>query len=328
MQFTLKNILCGMMRRKKITCGKVGLALGSGSSKGWAHIGVIKALEDAGIKIDYVAGTSIGALVGAVYASGNIKELEEVVLQFDWKRVASLFDLILPRSGLIDGKKISAFVRGQVDARNIEDLELPFCAVATDLVSGSEVLLDKGDIIEAVRASVSIPGMFTPVKCDGTFLVDGGLVNPVPVSVLREMGADFVIAVDLNYDTPESRTAMMEESERHREVKEEAEEPHEQTKKHRIWEALNKRLSSMEVRAFSQVRSWIGTRSLPGIFEVMSTSINIMEAQITAKNFEVYPPDLLIQPDLGDFRLLDYNRGEEAIEKGYKAAREALKEVL
>lgn len=180
--------------------GKVGLALGSGSARGWAHMGVIKALTEADIRVDYVAGTSIGAVVGAVYASGKIGALEDVALQLDWRQIVSFLDVVFPKSGLIDGKKIADFVRTHVTPKNIEDLTLPFCAISTDLETGSEVVIRKGDVIEAVRASISIPGIFTPVRRNGMILVDGGLVDPVPVRVVREMGADFVIAVDLNHD--------------------------------------------------------------------------------------------------------------------------------
>lgn len=173
---------------------KIGLALSSGSARGWAHIGVVRALAEAGIRVDYVAGTSIGAVVGAVYASGNIDALQEVALQLDWRQIAYFFDVVLPKSGLIDGKKVSAFIRSHVNGINIEELPIPFCAVSTDLATGDEVVIQSGDIIDAVRASISVPGIFTPVKKNGTFLVDGGLVNPVPVSVVRQMGADFVIA--------------------------------------------------------------------------------------------------------------------------------------
>jgi len=179
---------------------KIGLALGSGSARGWAHIGVIKALTEVGVRVDYVAGTSVGAVVGAVYASGRIAALEDVVLQLDWKQIASFLDIVFPKSGLIDGNKIADFIRRHVEAKKIEDLPLPFCALATDLATGGEVAIQEGDIIEAVRASISVPGIFTPVRKDDMILVDGGLVNPVPVSMVREMGADFVIAVDLNHD--------------------------------------------------------------------------------------------------------------------------------
>ena len=131
---------------------KIGLALGSGSARGWAHIGVIKALEEAGIRLDYVAGTSAGAVVGAVYASGRIDSFKDVVLRLDWKRVVSYLDLVFPTTGLIDGNKIADFVRANVEKKNIEDLHLPFCAVSTELATGKEVAIQNGDIIEAVRA--------------------------------------------------------------------------------------------------------------------------------------------------------------------------------
>ena len=151
-------------KKKRVPSGKVGLALGSGSSRGWAHIGVIKALTEAGIRVDYVAGTSIGAMVGAAYASGRIDSLKDVVLQLDWKKITFLLDVVFPKSGLIDGNKIAEFIRSNVGEKNIEDLSLPFCAVSTDLATGNEMVLHEGDIIEAVRASISVPGIFTPVR--------------------------------------------------------------------------------------------------------------------------------------------------------------------
>jgi len=138
---------------------KIGIALGSGSARGWAHIGVIKALNEAGIRLDYVAGTSAGAVVGAVYASGRIDSLKDVVLQLDWKKITFLLDVVFPKSGLIDGNRIAEFIRSNVGEKNIEDLHLPFCAVSTDLATGNEVVINDGDIIEAVRASISIPGI-------------------------------------------------------------------------------------------------------------------------------------------------------------------------
>jgi len=152
------------IHKKKARPQKIGLALGSGSSRGWAHIGVIKALTEAGSHIDYVAGTSIGAVVGAVFASGKIGVLEEIVLQLDWRQITSFLDVVFPKSGLIDGNRISEFIRSNVGEKNIEDLSLPFCAVSTDLATGNEMVLHEGDIIEAVRASISVPGIFTPVR--------------------------------------------------------------------------------------------------------------------------------------------------------------------
>ena len=178
---------------------KIGLALGSGSARGLAHVGVIRAIADAGIQIDCIAGTSMGALIGAVHAAGKLDELETFFLDFDWKKTASFFDVVLPRSGLLDGAKVSELVRSHIHADDIEALPIAFAAVASDLVSGEEVVLRTGDIIEAVRASISVPGIFTPVRRNGQILVDGGLINPVPASAARAMGAGFVIAVDLNH---------------------------------------------------------------------------------------------------------------------------------
>ena len=161
-------------KKKRIPSKKVGLALGSGSARGWSHIGVIRALAEAGVRVDYVAGTSIGALVGAVYASGEIDALEEVVLQLDWKKIAYLFDVVFPKSGLIYGKKVSVFIQNHVKKIDIEDLPLPFCAVSTDLTTGDEVAISKGNIIDAVRASISVPGIFTPFKKTVKFLLTAG----------------------------------------------------------------------------------------------------------------------------------------------------------
>lgn len=179
---------------------KVGLALGSGAARGLAHIGVLKVLEKADIRIDYVAGTSAGAAVGALYARGmSAAQVERLVLdRVDWKKLAFLIDLTLPRTGFITGKRLIDQMKkvagGDLD---FADLEIPFACVATDIDSGEEVVFREGSVLEAVRASISIPAVFTVASSEGRYLVDGGLVNPVPVSVVREMGADFIIAVSV-----------------------------------------------------------------------------------------------------------------------------------
>ncbi|MEA1947432.1 MAG: patatin-like phospholipase family protein [Thermodesulfobacteriota bacterium] len=314
-------------KNKCVLPGTVGLALGSGSARGWAHIGVIRALTEAGIRVDYVAGTSIGALVGAVYTSGEIETLEEVVLQLDWKQIAYFFDVVLPKSGLIDGKKVSTFIRSHLKGINIEELPIPFCAVATDLGTGNEVVLKQGDIIEAIRASISVPGIFTPVKRNGNILVDGGLVNPVPVSVVREMGADFVIAVDLNHNIVggkgfrQASAPILSVSQSGREGGQVTE------KKNKILEVLNNRIASVDFPALSQIREWMGTEQLPNIFEVLISSINIMEAQITATKLKTDPPELLIQPNLGHLKFLEFNRAKEAIAEGYMETKARLDRI-
>lgn len=183
------------------------MALGSGASRGLAHIGVMRALAEQGLQVSFVAGTSMGALVGSVYAAGNLQKLEKDFIAFDWRRITALLDPVFPRSGLIDGQKVAAFLSDYLSGRKIEDLPVKFRAVATDLLTGAEVILDCGDVTEAVRSSIAVPGLLTPVRRNGQILLDGGLVNPVPVSVVREMGADSVIAVDVNHDVIEARLA-------------------------------------------------------------------------------------------------------------------------
>lgn len=177
----------------------IGVALGAGSARGWAHIGVLRALGEAGIHPDIVCGTSIGALVGAVYADDDLEALESWVTQLSWRKVAGFFDISL-RGGLIKGEKLIAFMHHNFMDKDIASLARAFGAIATDLRTGREVWLREGLVSAAVRASMSVPGLFTPCERDGQLLLDGGLVNPVPVSLCRAMGADFVIAVDLSSD--------------------------------------------------------------------------------------------------------------------------------
>jgi NTE family protein len=175
---------------------KIGIALGAGSARGWSHIGVLRALEKAGIAPDIVCGTSIGALVGAVYAGDDIPALEEWVTGLTWRKVLGFFDISFG-GGILKGAKLTDFLRDNFMDKEIAGLARPFAAVATDLHSGHEVWLREGSVVEAVRASIALPGLFSPFERDGRQLIDGALVNPVPVSLCRAMGADFVIAVDL-----------------------------------------------------------------------------------------------------------------------------------
>ena len=300
---------------------KIGLALGSGSARGLAHIGVMRALEEQGIKVDCVAGTSIGSLIGSAYASGKLNALKKDYLDFDWKKIAYFFDVVFPKSGLIDGKKVADFVREYVQAETIENLPLPFQAVATDNGTGAEVCLNQGDVIEAVRASISVPGIFTPVRRNDQILVDGGLVNPVPVSVARSMGADIVVAVDLNHEIVAGKAPR----------KSSPESTGENGFTHTlsriggakylaVMERINLELQSLENPALNQIRAWLDEEPLPNIFEVLLSSINVMEIQITQTRLHLDPPDILIQPPLGHIRFLEFNRAEEIINVGYKEA--------
>jgi len=185
-----------MARRKP----RIGIALGAGSARGWAHIGVLQALLEAGIVPESVCGTSVGALVGAVYADDEIADLERWVKALTWRKVVGYFDLSFS-GGLLKGGKLFDYLRGSFLDKRIEDLRRPFAAVATDLANGREVWLREGPVADAVRASIAMPGLFTPWLENDRQLVDGALVNPVPVSLARAMEADFVIAVDLSSNT-------------------------------------------------------------------------------------------------------------------------------
>ena len=178
---------------------KIGIALGTGSARGWAHIGVLRALDEAGIRPEIVCGASIGALVGAVYADDGLDAMEKWVRGLSWRSVLSFFDISFS-GGFIKGAKLTRFLEENFLDKKIDELPRDYAAVATDFQSGREIWLREGRVAEVVRASIALPGLFTPVERDGRLLVDGGLVNPVPVSLCRALGADFVIAVDLSSD--------------------------------------------------------------------------------------------------------------------------------
>jgi len=306
---------------------KIGLALGSGSARGLAHIGVIRAIQDAGIQIDCVAGTSFGAMIGAVYASGKLDSLQDAYLAMDWKKIAYFFDVVFPKSGIIDGNKVAEFLREYVHSDRIEDLPLPFKAVATELDSGKEVVLESGDVINAVRASISVPGMFTPIRLNGQVLVDGGLVNPVPVNVVRAMGADIVIAVDVNHDIVAGKAPKIE-------IKPDEEDNFIQTlarlggaRYPAAMKRINEGLQSLDTPALNHIRAWLAEEPLPNIFEVILSSINIMESQITRTRLRIDVPDLLIQPPLGSVRFLEFNRAEDIISIGYETTRQQIDQL-
>jgi len=177
---------------------KVGLALSSGAARGWAHVGVLSVLEEEGIPIDMIAGTSAGAVIGALYAQGkDIPQLKRLAVKTGRTKMAFLADLTLPKTGLFEGKRIKSWLKSIIGDVEFKDLKIPFACVATDIMTGEEVVSREGSVIDAVRASISIPVVFTPAKCSERYLVDGGLVNPVPVNIIKDMGADFIIAVNV-----------------------------------------------------------------------------------------------------------------------------------
>src|SRR4051794_23020953 len=178
----------------------ISLALGGGAARGWAHIGVLRALDEAGIEISMIAGTSIGALVGGCYLAGKLDQLEEFARSLTKRRIFGLLDIHLGGSGLFGGMKLNARMQEHMDGTTFEDLPKPFVCVAAEIRTGHEIWLSSGSLITAMRASYALPGVFEPVACNGRVLVDGALVNPVPVSVCRAHEQQFVVAVNLHYD--------------------------------------------------------------------------------------------------------------------------------
>jgi len=177
---------------------RVGLALSSGAARGLAHVGVLAVLERRGIPIDMIAGTSIGAIVGAFYAAGkDISEIKKAVTALNWRQMLSLADFTIPTKGFIKGKKMTGWLKSVIGDADFKDLKMPFACVATDIETGAEVVMKQGSVVAAVRASASMPVIFNPSRLGGRYLVDGGLVNPIPVRILREMGAELVIAVSV-----------------------------------------------------------------------------------------------------------------------------------
>ena len=294
------------MRRKL----RLGLALGSGSARGWAHIGVIRALEERGIKPDIVCGTSIGALVGGAYAAGELDRLEKWVTGIAWTTVLRLMDLTW-RGGLIRGTRLFTLFGTMLADREIDDLPIPFGAIATELQSGRELWLRHGKLLEAVRASCAMPGVLTPVVRDGTVLVDGGLVNPVPVSMCRALGADLVVAVDLSW----GKLGPYRRSKERREVTP-REEPSWIGRMTSKWTGGTPR---KERRADPSIVQPEEEPSIPSFFNVFMTSLDIVEMRVARSRLAGEPADVLITPLLPDFATMDFHRAEEAITEGRAA---------
>jgi NTE family protein len=283
------------MRRKP----RIGLALGSGSSRGWAHIGAIRALEERGVKADIVCGSSIGALVGAFYAAGELDKLERWVTGLAWTTVVRLMDLTW-RGGLIRGNRLFSLFRATFEDREISELPVLFGAIATELESGREVWLREGKVLDAVRASCAMPGLFTPVVRNDVLVVDGGLVNPVPVSMCRALGADLVIAIDLS------------------------------------WGKLGPYRERGKDKAVAprEVPGWLGRLrghwlqrekakpedvAIPSIFEVFTTALDIVEMRVARSRLAGDPADVMVTPLLPHFATMDFHRAGEAITEGRAA---------
>jgi len=291
---------------------KIGLALGAGAARGWAHIGIIRALEDIGVKIDVVAGCSIGAYVGAAYASGKLNELEEWAYSLSEWQVFSLLGIGFRRGGLASGQKVFEKHKAEFCAPSFDEMSLPFTAVATDLYSGKEVIFNKGDVNDAIQASCAIPALFPPIEHEGRWLIDGAVVNPVPVNQCRQLGADFVIAVNLSADF---RPQLIEKFEHE----------HEESQK-KTDDFLNKASGGFVKQWFSPDPK-PNKKQAPGIMSVMSGALEILQARVTRSRLAGDPPDLLIEPQLRDVGLLEFQRAEELSIKGKEAVQRIAEQI-
>ena len=291
---------------------KIGLALGSGASRGWSHIGVIDALEAEGIEPEIICGTSVGAMVGASYVTGKLAELKEWVLGSSRSDVYRFFDIKFSQSGFVDVDRLDEFIHRYVVDENteIDDLAKPFIAVATSLNTGQEIWSRDGSAAKWVRASMSLPVLFPPVRDEDRWLVDGGLVNPVPVTACRALGADIVIAVNLNADIVgkglKSADIVSAEQE----------------------EGMLKNLKQ-QVKEYSSSLFSSGKEEIlpPGLIGVVSSSINIFQDRITRSRLAGDPADVLISPKLRDVGLLEFGKAKEAISTGEDCVRRALPEI-
>jgi NTE family protein len=290
----------------------VGLALGSGSSRGWAHIGILAALAKHGIHPHVVCGTSIGALVGASYVAGNINKLETWTRSLTRLETVKFFEINTSLRGFVDTERFTQFVSDYVagDDLRIGDLDKRFAAVSTDLATGREVWFTQGPIVEAVWASISLPGLFPAIRSDERWLVDGGLVNPVPVSVCRALGADVVIAVNLNGDIVGKHLKRTRRRPRRN-------------------QGIGGRITDL-VREYTNAFFPESRESElpPGLFDAIASAFNIIQDRITRSRMAGDPPDFLLSPRLSDIGLLEFFRAEEAIEEGKRCTEKIVPDIM
>jgi len=272
---------------------KIALALGGGAARGWAHIGVLRALDEAEIEVGMIAGTSIGALVGGCYLAGKLDELETFARSLTMRRIASLLDLTIGGGGLLGGMRLTKRMQEHLEGLMVEDLPKPFVAVASELNSGHEVWIDGGNLITALRASYALPGIFEPVKCNNRTLIDGALVNPVPVSVCRAYEQPLVMAVNLQYDVF-GRSAVV---------------------KHRASELPDSLAEPPK------------DHHKVGLTSVMVQAFNIIQDRISRARLAGDPPDLALHPRVNEIGLSEFHKAGEAIDRGYEEAQARIGEL-
>jgi NTE family protein len=279
---------------------KIALALGGGAARGWAHIGVLRALDEENIDIGMIAGTSIGALVGGCYLAGKLDELEAFARSLTVRRMAALLDLTIGGGGLFAGMRLTKRMQEHLEGINIQDLDRPFVAVATEIRTGHEVWIGEGSLITAIRASYALPGIFEPVRSNNRILVDGALVNPVPVSVCRAYEQPLVVAVNLHYDLY-GRSAVVKHSASVQDIE----------------------------RTFARASDnrYDSRLGLTSLMSVMVDAFNIIQDRISRARLAGDPPDLALQPRLSDIGLSEFHRAAELIERGYEEAKMMIREI-
>lgn len=301
----------------------VALVLGSGASRGWAHIGAIEALEEEGIPIDFISGCSIGSYVGALYACGSLASLKDFVLRMDGKKIFSYFDVAFPRSGLLDGtKKVAELFSMHTDVTQFSELDIPMAMVATDLKRGEKVVIKSGSLLAALRATMSVPGLFAPTSIKERWLVDGGVVDPIPVGVARATEADVVIAVDLNNNVFSYRLQP------HRGNSIPPSHPETESIKGELKNKLSDYYGAAGATFRNKINELLGRdEDKPDILDTVITSVNIMQQRISRINLAVEPPDVLVQPRLAALKMLDFDQVEHSIEEGYIAMQEKMEDI-
>ena len=293
---------------------KIGLALGAGSARGWAHIGVLRALHAAGIHPDIVAGTSVGALVGGCFVAGELDALEAFARELTRRKVLGFLDFNFSGSGLIQGQRLRDALEARLKTMTIESLPKRFVAVAAEIGSGHEVWLSRGHLADAIRASYAMPGIFRPVRIEGRWLFDGALVNPIPVSICRALGARYVIAVNVNSDAGYGTVVRDLEALPVAALPP----PEDQGILARNGRAVKKLLQR---QLFGQVENG------PGISTVMVQAFNIVQDRIARSRLAGDPPDIMISPRLPPIGLFDFHRADEAIECGAATAQREVETI-
>ena len=302
---------------------RVALVLGAGGARGIAHVGVIEAVEARGYEIAGIAGASMGSLVGGIYAAGRLKEYTEWACALERGDVLRLLDFVYGYPGLIRGERVIAALRELVGDHLIEDLPIPYTAVATDLASQREVWLTRGKLFDAIRASIAIPMIFTPAQFEGRELVDGGLLAPVPIAATRQMRVDRVIAVDVNGPVPWANPGLeprAEEVEAGHGEDEDGEGPDDDAP-----EGLRERMASIwDSITASVTPARAGKNKSRGVMDLMSRSLDTMQAHMSRVQLAQDPPDLLIQLSRETATFYEFWRARELVDKGRAAAEKAL----